>query len=44
MRRERFGQSSERGARLIEQLELQLAELEEGVAEEEAAAEIAAPS
>jgi transposase len=42
MRRERFGQSSERGARLIEQLELQLAELEEGVAEEKAAAEIAA--
>ena len=44
MRRERFGQSSERGARLIEQLELQLAELEEGVAEEEAAAEIGAPT
>ena len=44
MRRERFGQSSERGAKLIEQLELQLAELEEGVAEEEATAEIAAPS
>jgi transposase len=43
MRRERFGQSSERGARLVEQLELQLAELEEGVAEDEAAAEIAAP-
>jgi transposase len=43
MRRERFGQSSERGARLIEQLELQLAELEEGAAEEEMAAEIAAP-
>ncbi len=43
MRRERYGQSSERGARLIEQLELQLAELEEGVAEDEAAAEIAAP-
>jgi transposase len=42
MRRERFGQSSERGARLVEQLELQLAELEEGVAEDEAAAEIAA--
>jgi transposase len=42
MRRERFGQSSERGARLVEQLELQLAELEEGVAEEETAAEIAA--
>jgi transposase len=41
---ERYGQSAERGARLIEQLELQLAELEEGVAEEEAAAEIAAPA
>jgi transposase len=44
MRRERFGQSSERGARLIEQLELQLAELEEGVAEEQAAAEVGAPT
>jgi transposase len=44
MRRERYGQSSERGARLVEQLELQLAELEEGVAEEAAAAEIAAPT
>src|SRR3954447_21196816 len=43
MRRERFGQSSERGARLVEQLELQLAELEETVAEEDAAAELAAP-
>jgi transposase len=43
MRRERFGQPSERGARLIEQFELQLAELEEGAAEEEMAAEIAAP-
>ncbi len=43
MRRERFGQSSERGARLIEQLELQLADLEESAAEEETAAEIAAP-
>ena len=42
MRRERYGQSSERGARLVEQLELQLAELEEGVAEEGTAAEIAA--
>jgi transposase len=42
MRRERYGQSSERGARLIEQLELQLAELEEGVAEEETVAEITA--
>ncbi len=42
-RREQYGRSSERGAKLIEQLELQLAELEEGVAEEETAAEIAAP-
>jgi transposase len=42
-RRERFGQSAERGARLIEQLELQLAELEEMVAEEDTAAELAAP-
>src|SRR3712207_9280649 len=42
-RRAQNGRSSERGARLIEQLELQLAELEEGAAEEEAAAEIAAP-
>src|SRR5689334_4897827 len=41
-RRERFGQSAERGARLVEQLELQLAELEETVAEEDAAAELAA--
>jgi transposase len=43
MRRERFGQSSERGARLIEQLELELTELEESASEEEAAAEIVAP-
>ena len=43
-RRERYGQSSERGTRLIEPLELQLAELEEGVAEKETAAEIAAPA
>src|SRR3954464_13674149 len=42
-RRDRFGQSPERGARLVEQLELQLAELEETVAEEDAAAELAAP-
>jgi transposase len=33
-RRAQYGQSSERGARLIEQLELQLAELEESAAEE----------
>jgi len=38
-RRERFGVSSERSSRLIEQLELQLAELEETVAEDEAATE-----
>jgi transposase len=43
-RREQYGQSSERGAKLVEQLELQLTELEETVAEEEAAAELAAPS
>jgi transposase len=42
-RREQYGRSSERGAKLIEQLELQLAELEEGAAEDETAAEIAAP-
>ena len=41
-RRERYGQSAERGARLVEQLELQLAELEETVAEEDAAAELGA--
>ena len=42
-RRKRFGQSAERGAKLVEQLEFQLAELEETVAEEDAAAELAAP-
>jgi transposase len=42
-RRARYGQSAERGAGLVEQLELQLAELEETVAEEDAAAELAAP-
>lgn len=41
-RREQYGQSAERGARLVEQLELQLAELEETVAEEETAAALAA--
>src|SRR4051794_4135251 len=40
-RREQFGQSSERGKRLVEQLELQLAELEETTAEDEAAVEAA---
>jgi transposase len=43
-RREQYGRSSERGAKLIEQLELQLAELEESAAEEETAAEITAPA
>ena len=42
-RREKFGQSSERGKQLIEQLELAIADLEEAQAEEEAKAEIAAP-
>lgn len=41
-RREQFGQTSERGAKIIAQLELQLSELEESAAEAEAAAEIAA--
>ena len=40
-RRERFGASSERGSRLIDQLELQLAELEATSAEDEAIAELA---
>ena len=34
-RREQFGQTSERGRRLIDQLELQLSELEETAAEAE---------
>jgi transposase len=42
-RREQFGQSSERGAKIIAQLELQLTELEETEAEEGTAAEITAP-
>jgi transposase len=43
LRHERFGQSSERAA-LIEQLELQLADLEENAAEAEVVVEIASPS
>src|SRR5688500_16525394 len=43
-RREQYGRSSERGAKLVEQLELELAELEETAAEEEAAFELAAPA
>jgi transposase len=42
-RREQYGRSSERGAAIVAQLELQLAELEETAAQEEAAAEIKAP-
>src|SRR5689334_11175605 len=41
-RNAQFGRSSERGAKLVEQLELQLAELEESAAEAEVTAEIAA--
>jgi transposase len=45
MRRDKFGASSERGARLLDQLELQLAEIEEGAAQETATATInAAPT
>ena len=40
MRRDRFGPSSERGRRLLDQLELQLEELEASATEDEAAAEI----
>jgi transposase len=43
MRRETFGASSERGAKLLDQLELQLVELVEKVAQAKAAAEIKAP-
>jgi transposase len=41
-RREKFGQSSERGKLLIEQLEFAIADLEETQAEEESKAEMAA--
>ena len=43
-RREAFGQSSERGKLLVEQLELAIEDLEEAQGEEEARAEIAAPA
>ena len=43
LRHERFGQSSERRA-LLDQLELQLADLEEDAAQAEALAQMAAPS
>jgi transposase len=44
LRHERFGASSERAVRLIDQLELQLADLEETAAESEVAAEAAGVS
>jgi len=43
LRRDTFGASSERGARLIDQLELQLAELAETVTEVKSAAAVAMP-
>jgi transposase len=43
MKRERFGQSAERGRKLLDQLELQLEELETNAAEDEVAASPAAP-
>ena len=43
-RRERFGQSSERGKLIVEQVELAIEDLEETQGEEEAKAEIAAPA
>ncbi|SFV19927.1 transposase [Bradyrhizobium arachidis] len=42
-RREQFGQSSERGKLLVEQLELAIEDLEETQAEQETKAELAAP-
>src|SRR5262245_52408774 len=43
MKRERFGQSAERGRKLLDQLELQLEELEASAAEDEVAAASAEP-
>jgi transposase len=43
MKRERFGQSAERGRKLLDQLELQLEELEASAAEDELAASPGAP-
>jgi transposase len=40
LRHERFGASAERGAKLLDQLELQLADLEETAAQEKAASQI----
>src|SRR2546429_8539175 len=43
MKRERFGQSAERGRKLLDQLELQLEELEASAAEDGVAANTALP-
>ena len=43
MKRERYGQSAERGRKLLDQLELQLKELEASAAEDEIAAGPAEP-
>ena len=43
LQRNTFGASSESGRKLLDQLELQLAELEESMAEDKTAAEITAP-
>ena len=43
MRHERFGASSERGRKLLDQLELQLEEIEAAAAEDEAANEVSTP-
>jgi transposase len=40
LKREQYGQSSERGRKLIDQLELQLEELEASAADDESAAEV----
>ena len=43
LRHAKYGASSERGRKLLDQLELQLAELEESVSQDDAAAELASP-
>ncbi len=44
LQRDKFGAKSERGAKLLDQLELQLAELETSVAQDKTAVEIASPA
>ena len=44
MRRQLYGQRSERGARQLDQMELELEELEASLAEDELAAERATPA